>query len=218
MATIAILDERIPVQLGTRPEAFDGLEVVWAGSNPETFVKEVPPLRPDIIVVSLDLLSDHPHLQIGTLLDLSKAQRAIALYSFARRDTIRSVMAEGARPLKSPVSLEALRAQMTSVIVRSVAESASEAIPVKPPQLSTTQLARLVEHDSAVQCECPNNLAQLLTDLLAFERYSSQCVNRNPKDAEVHRDLAESTGRARAVLEDAMMRLLAHENIDPGPA
>ena len=45
------------------------------------------------------------------------------------------------------------------------------------------ELGKLLEVASAVQCECPNHLAQLVSGLQGFEDYSAGCANRNDADA-----------------------------------
>lgn len=87
--------------------------------------------------------------------------------------------------------------------------------PAAPPRrYSREQLARLMEIASAVQCECPNHLARIVTSLLAFEDYALGCEDRNPEDARVHRMLYERTARARGVMDQALAELLAHEGIE----
>ena len=60
---------------------------------------------------------------------------------------------------------------------------------------------------STVDCECPNQVADLVIALNGFEDYSNQCMNRNEEDAKVHAMLARRTGHARAILEAAAQLL-----------
>jgi hypothetical protein len=77
------------------------------------------------------------------------------------------------------------------------------------------QLAALQDVRSLVDCECPNQVADLVLALVAFENYSAQCKNRNEKDAQMHQLLARVTGHARAVMEYGLKELCAFEGIDP---
>lgn len=83
----------------------------------------------------------------------------------------------------------------------------------KPPRYSPEQLGRLLEISSAVQCECPNHLSQIVSSLQAFEEYSKHCENRNEADRQVHALLYRYTAAARAVMEEALTALVKHENI-----
>lgn len=83
----------------------------------------------------------------------------------------------------------------------------------KPPRYSPAQLGKLLEVSSAVQCERPNHLSQIVSGLRAFEEYSKYCENRNEADRQVHALLYRYTAAARAVMEDALAALVKHENI-----
>ena len=84
----------------------------------------------------------------------------------------------------------------------------------RPPRFTRAQLGKLIEIQSAVQCECPNHVGELVAGLMAFEAYAEACENQNPKDAQVHRMLADRTGRARLIMEDALSELIEHEGIE----
>ncbi|HZI08423.1 MAG TPA: hypothetical protein VEZ71_30680, partial [Archangium sp.] len=88
-------------------------------------------------------------------------------------------------------------------------------VPVTPkaPLYSPEQLGVLLEVSSAVQCECPNHLSQIVSSLQAFEEYSKHCENRNEADRQVHALLYRYTAAARAVMEEALTALVKHENI-----
>jgi hypothetical protein len=83
-----------------------------------------------------------------------------------------------------------------------------------PRRFDDMQLAALQELRSAVKCECPNQVADLVLSLSAFEQYSHACANRNADDAKVHAMLARVTGHARALMERALGDLCAFERID----
>jgi hypothetical protein len=53
----------------------------------------------------------------------------------------------------------------------------------------------------------------LLIRLGNFETYSAECESRSPADAALHHYLKEVTGNARALLEDAMVRVVQAEGI-----
>jgi len=86
-----------------------------------------------------------------------------------------------------------------------------ESIPSQ--RFTREQLARLSRVSTTVQCECPQHLGKLLSDLTAFEQYSLECENRSPEDTKIHAFLHLSTSRARALLEEALSRVLESEGI-----
>ncbi|MDQ3266306.1 MAG: hypothetical protein M3Y59_22100 [Myxococcota bacterium] len=65
-----------------------------------------------------------------------------------------------------------------------------------------------------MQCECPNQLARIVTTLRAFEDYSRDCENRDDEDARMHALLFRKTGAARSVMEEALSALIRHEQIE----
>jgi MerR family transcriptional regulator, light-induced transcriptional regulator len=74
-------------------------------------------------------------------------------------------------------------------------------------------LQQLSQMPSKVQCECPNHLADLLSKLNAFERYSLECESTNIKDAAMHAMMYSASGHCREFLEEVLRRLMAHEGI-----
>lgn len=82
-----------------------------------------------------------------------------------------------------------------------------------PPLLSPAQLGRLQEVRSAIQCECTNHVASIVLALSEFETYSRDCFNKSDADAAMHAHLYRETGRARRVMEEALLALCRHENI-----
>jgi hypothetical protein len=99
------------------------------------------------------------------------------------------------------------------------ATGADRAEPPPPPRFDERALAQLAQVSTAVRCECPRNVVDLLLSLGAFERYSAECENRSAADAELHRYLGQVAGRARALFEEALVRLAQAEGIAlPAPA
>ena len=83
-----------------------------------------------------------------------------------------------------------------------------------PRLFSRAQLGRLQEIQSAVRCECPSHLSELVTSLAAFEEYSRGCENRDNEDAKLHAHLYKQTSRARRLLEEALLALCQYEQIE----
>jgi hypothetical protein len=85
---------------------------------------------------------------------------------------------------------------------------------VKPRRYSNEALSKLAAISTAVNCECPKHLAELITDLVAFERYSAGCENRNLKDAALHAYLHATASHARNLIEDALAHVIEVEGIE----
>jgi hypothetical protein len=78
---------------------------------------------------------------------------------------------------------------------------------------SPEQLSRLSRIQSAIDCECPKHLADILNTLGAFELYSQECEDRDDRDAALHAYLHASTAQARSLMEDALARVIEAENL-----
>jgi hypothetical protein len=224
MATVAILDEYLPSQWRERPEELEPVSVSWVGTDLAALKEHLTRERPTILALDLDLLGDEPLAEVSRLASTAQPELVLLLHRFANRSTLREATKAGVRPVKSPLRLSALRTHMTSVIVREIFHqntakpaAAFEPADTSPPapgrRFSRAQLGRLAEIQSAIACECPNHLSELLISLNAFEDYSRACQNRNDADAQMHTQLADATARARSVMEDALAKLLVHERI-----
>jgi hypothetical protein len=144
--------------------------------------------------ISLSLLRAHVHLAV--LDDMLQPQQV---------------------KLSVPAAAQAPTASASSPALQLGAPGAVSTVTVpatpKAPRYSPEQLGVLLEVSSAVQCECPNHLSQIVSSLQAFEEYSKHCENRNEADRQVHALLYRYTAAARAVMEEALTALVKHENI-----
>jgi hypothetical protein len=85
---------------------------------------------------------------------------------------------------------------------------------VSPRRYSNETLAKLALVSGTVKCECPKHLAELINALVAFERYSTECENRNLQDAAMHGYLHATASHARKLIEDALAHLVEVEGIE----
>ena len=58
-------------------------------------------------------------------------------------------------------------------------------LPRVEPRFSESALASVSDQSDRMQCECPRHLAELLTALAGFERYSRQCEDDTTEEAEL---------------------------------
>jgi hypothetical protein len=86
--------------------------------------------------------------------------------------------------------------------------------PAQPRRYSDETLARLAGMSTAIKCECPRHLAELIASLTAFEKYSNECESRNAKDAALHAYLSNTASHARSMVESALDQVIEAENIE----
>jgi DNA-binding transcriptional MerR regulator len=202
----------------------DGLEPVAVYGSLQSVPHPPCPRPVDLLVVETPTLFSETIESVSTLLNECGARRAILIYGFGQRETLRQLLgAPRITAIRGPIRAAELRlaaspeiesAQSNLISVATFAlEGASALAAIPPRRFSREQLAKLSRISSTVQCECPQHLGKLLSDLTAFEQYSLECENRSPDDARIHAFLHLSTARARALLEEALSRVLESEGI-----
>lgn len=229
MVKLAILHQTLPTYMEQDPpEESKHLEVVLKASDLDTFREGLQQVRPRVLVLDLPLLGSDPQSVVKALEEAVKPELTMIVYAFAKWDLVEALRGDKRHVLRAPISVRALRSNLIHLIVRSLLDGAEKApeptpvsrelvLPTEPaPQrrFDDVQLAHLQEVIPNVDCECPNQVADLVLALNAFENYSNECKNRNADDAKVHAMLARATGHARALMELAMVELCEFEKID----
>jgi len=165
----------------------------------------------DVLVIHVPSLQASMTEQVTTLKNSLPAQNVIVVYAFGAEAVAEAFRATGVTVRREPVSgrelanlIIAARPIMASVASRAQANSR---------RYSDAELVALTEMPSMVACECPRHLAEIVTLLVGFELYSTECASRNKKDAALHRHLLEVTGAARMLLEQALARVVTEEGL-----
>ncbi len=230
MVNLAIFHSTLPEYLRSTGSEGDqkNMQIVLSTDQRSTLLEAAGKVKVDALVADLLLLGDTPEVAILELERALKPELTVVVYAFAKWDQIERLRGPHRQLMRAPVSARALRSNMLGLIVRHLtqAPAAPTAAPVESGLLRVEQqapmrrfddmqLAALQDVVSAVDCECPNQVADLVLALNAFETYSAQCQNKNEKDAKMHQLLARVTGHARAVMEYGLKELCAFEGIDP---
>jgi hypothetical protein len=138
---------------------------------------------------------------------------ATVVYRFGPASAVAALRADGVQVLREPVAARALRRRLDEV-ARAAAAPAPAAV---PRRFSDADLARLASLPSAVRCECPRHLAEIVAQLAGFERYSADCGDAHPADAALHRRLHALAAETRARFEQALAEVAAAEGLtSPG--
>jgi len=191
----------------------------------------VRPLSVDVVILEEATLFDERVEAIQQLLSKIKAQRAVIIYQFAPQAVIARIEEDFPQisALRAPANATEVRlaslAGMSAPrmsgagqvsVGRSLDAAGPEGAPDEIPErhFSDSELAAISRLSGTIKCECPQHLASLLSGLLAFETYSSQCESRNEDDARLHAYLHKATANARAAMERALVAVLESEDID----
>ncbi len=229
MVNLAIFHSTLPQYLRATKDEGDqkNMQVVLATDQRQALLEAGGKVKVDALVADLGLLGDTPEAMISELERVLRPELTVIVYAFAKWEIIERLRGPHRQLMRAPVSARSLRSNMLGLIVKHLTQAPPQpAAPIETGLLRIEQQAPMRRYDdmqlaalqdvvSAVDCECPNQVADLVLALTAFESYSAQCQNKNEKDAKMHRLLARVTGHARAVMEYGLKELCAFENIDP---
>lgn len=182
----------------------------------------------DVLVYETAILNADTLDSLRATLSAGGMSRAVVVYGFGRRQDVDRIRDAGIVVLRSPVTTDDVHAAIARTFSQRPRDDSGREEPgnadepatwavdgeVPPRRFSQQQLAMLAATSTAVDCECPHHLAQLVRDLSAFEIYSAQCANRNDDDEALHRYLHHTTAQARVLIETALSRVAAAEGID----
>lgn len=171
----------------------------------------------DVVIIDLSTINEESQALIEQYCTDSGASAAIVVFNFATRKAISELESAGIVCLKGALSAaEIYRACMSLMQpLFNVASLTNQQTDEEsaPPRFDKDQLSHIATLSSAIACECPNHLAELIINLTAFEHYSLECANRNEDDARLHLQLNQSTAAARMILEESLARLIEIEGI-----
>jgi hypothetical protein len=228
MVTMGVMHDTVPAYIKQDNKNFD---MVVATTDPEQFASEIEKQSPQVLVLDLGLLGPHPLDWVRTLEKKALPETTIIIYSFAKRSVIEELRGQNRQVMRGPLKMQDLRTALVNLIVRDMtARPKTPSQPVVPDTappaeaFTAEQMARLQEIQSAVDCECPNHVSDVIISLKGFENYSKQCENKDDADARMHEFLYRAAGHSRALMEHAMKELCRFEGIDlnnptaPSPA
>ncbi len=170
----------------------------------------------DVLLVHLASLQPASATRVLALRQRLQADTTVVVYAFGAEVVIESLRDAGVRLCREPATGRELARLAGAPAPTAAAPPSGSGEPpphavVAPRRYSDEALAGLAERPSAVACECPRHLAEIVLQLAGFERYSAECSARSPADAALHRELGLLAGRARAMFEQALERVVAHE-------
>lgn len=222
---VAVLGDFLPRQLLEHKGGTAPLEILIADSSRERFAADLRQHAVDVIVLERPVLDGETLDEMQRHLADSGSAQGVIVYSFGRSRDVEAAVGRGLVALRAPVGIAELRdaaarpalpdSRPVSVPRQPVASAADWEFsgPVAARRFSPQQLANLALAENDVECECPKHLAQLVSDLSAFEVYSDRCASRDAEDAALHRYLHRTTAEARALVESALQKLADAEGL-----
>jgi hypothetical protein len=181
----------------------------------------------DILLWQAGSLQPGSQQELRFAQDAWRSPVAAVFYRFSSAAARAELTHVGAEVLSEPADDTSLRQwlaslQRTEAPSRKVAVVRDSAFPVSrglteqsvsPPLFDDTALTQFAGLTSAVACECPSHLAELLMQVTSFEKYSSECANRSAADERLHAYLQHVAGSARMLFEKALEQVAIAEGL-----
>jgi MerR family transcriptional regulator, light-induced transcriptional regulator len=192
------------------------LQIVAATPGPDGAVEALKGVSADVLFVGLPTLNGESAASIRSFARQVGPRKIIVEYGFGPQRIEQELRAMSCSLVHAPVDIDELES-----LCRLVPEPARSRVPdllpaidpAAPRRFDNKTLAEISLASVVLSCECPHHIAELLVQLGNFETYSAECESRSPADAALHRYLKEVTGNARALLEEALVRVVRAEGI-----
>lgn len=195
----------------------NGLRSVEVVAQADSLQAVSAPVEADVLAVEVDTLQPDLKAHLERVLRASGARSSIIAYRFAASEMLEEFAMSGHAMHRAPLligSLDTLCALLSSNAGSPLQPQVAPAEEAPPPaRFDERTLARIANLKSDLRCECPRHVTELLQSVSAFEKYSAQCANRGPEDAELHRHLAKVAAHCRQQFEEALIYVARVEGI-----
>jgi len=204
----------LPVRLDHERGQLPGIELVASWREAAKAKLEERSAPPDVAILESTSVHAGTLTEIEILRARTGARASVLVYGFGPRRLLDELEREGVQCLQAPVPPAELR--RACFAAGGQRETGLPAVRATTParQFEPDQLARIASLAPTLACECPRHLADLISSLVAFEAYSSECQISKPADAMIHALLKDRAAAARALLETGLMEVLQQEGIE----
>ena len=218
---LVIIGESLSRAMQSAEHNLDEIELAASYPNVNNFLAAEAKHDADILVIEQPTLQSETSMQILDWLDHIHASHAVVIYRFANQDALDKLPKTKSSTLRAPTNPQTIREhclglrgtdQLPTAPQGPVGSDLGEAAPSR--RYSDDALAKIASISPVIKCECPHHLAELISSLSAFEKYSSECESRNREDAEMHAYLSRTASHARHMIENALDMVIEIENIE----
>jgi DNA-binding transcriptional MerR regulator len=210
---VAIVGEALAARAAAVASRFPRLQIVATSTDREHATGALRDVAADLLAIELPALRDDAVEFVDALAVAVGARRAVISYRFGTDAAVRELRRRGHAVARAPIDLAEIESLGAVLPGATEMVAAPRATAPSAPRFDERTLAQLAQISTTVRCECPRHVVELLVNLQAFERYSAECENRSPADAELHRQLGLFAGSARALFEEALVRVAEAEGI-----
>lgn len=173
-------------------------------------------VAPEFLLVRANSLSPIVQAQLHRLIDRSHIRQVIVLYHFGPEQVVESLKGAGMVVRREPVSDYELADLFRSSLLMDAPQAMVQTglgATIPPRKYDDATLARMAGISTNMLCECPRHVAEIIAQLVSFEQYSQECLNKTTEDAHLHAYLHSVSGSARALFEHALQMVAEHEGL-----
>jgi MerR family transcriptional regulator, light-induced transcriptional regulator len=215
---VALVGEGLVEQVAHDGALNPALEIVATCAGQAGAAEALRGISADVLAIEMPTLQTEAIATVDALVHAVGARHAVVEYRFAPAAVIGALRGRGHTVVRAPLDADDLERLCRDAIapdaIRGPVGSSPLPLDVVPgPRFDDQSLTRLARGLTTLYCECPRHLVDLLLSLGSFERYSTECANRSPSDAVLHRHLQRVAGSARVLFEDALERVARAEGL-----
>ncbi|HEX2547478.1 MAG TPA: MerR family transcriptional regulator [Ramlibacter sp.] len=171
-------------------------------------------LQADVLLVRMTAVQPGADLQLLQVMRQLHARNAVLLYNFAAAPVVGALRERDFLLRREPVEdgelADLLRSMTWAAAPQAPGATQAPRAAIPARRYSDEDLARVATSPTDMLCECPRHIADIIGQLSSFEDYSAKCLNQSEEDAQVHAYLRSVSGSARALFEEALDRVIAH--------
>ncbi len=215
---VAVIGEVLSLQIEYSNIDNDNFSFTGIYHNENDFLENNNNQPIDILIIEYPAIHEDYIDRIETLFKNSAAKKLILIYGFTNSAAKKLLHKKNHTYIQAPVSVNNLQREVSELIdISSLKEDmpSNVELETKAPSrsYSNKQLITLSSASSTIKCECPQHLSSMIIKLVQFEQYSTDCISRYDKDAELHSMLGNMAGHARSILEQSLKKIVEAENL-----
>lgn len=172
----------------------------------------------DVLVIEYPAVHEDHIDNIDKLFERSGAKHLILIYGFTNSAARKKLDKKPYIYIQAPISIDNLQREIIGLSKDiNINHGINHGIQLEqsPParQYSNKQLIQLTTASRVIKCECPQHLSTIVIKLVQFEQYINECIEKYDVDKELHAELGNMAGHSRAVLEQAITKVITAENM-----
>jgi hypothetical protein len=170
----------------------------------------------DLLFIECPNLNERQCSAVRAFTKRSLNRNCVLIYRYANHKNLALLKQDGIRTLKAPLDENSLALTIEhycSNIPGNTPDMLKESARYPAHRFTQKQLEKISALPSAVECECPHHLAELLQGLKAFEHYSGECISKDDDDSALHGKIQRNTAHARYQLEILLEEVLEAEGL-----